>query len=109
MRFYEFDKSNLNMRLTGIIGQVHSRIKDQGYTQKYSLDSLLNILNSKDINIDREDFIDMIKNEPLKNMISDIKGDNVIFKGERSDNTDVESPDKSADTLEKMAKRASKK
>lgn len=109
MRFFEFDANNLNARLTGIIGQVHNRIKDQGYKGEFSLDSLLKILNSKDISIDRTDFIDMIQNEPLKNMIANVKGDRVIFKGESDDDSDAEAPDRSTDTLEKMAKRASKK
>lgn len=109
MRLREFDTDNLKVRLTGIIGQVHSRIKDEGYKKEFSLESLLNILNSKDINIDRNDFIDMIQNEPLKNMISNVKGDRVIFKGESDSDTDAEAPDRSTDTLEKMAKRAAKK
>lgn len=109
MRLHEFDAENLNMRLVAIIGQVHSRIKDEGFTKEYKLDSLLNLLKSKDINIDRETLVDMIDNEPLNNIIANVKGDRVIFKGELDDNTDAESPERSTDTLEKMAKRAAKK
>lgn len=109
MRFREFDSDNLGVRLTGIIGQVHNRIRDAGYKKDFSVTSLLNILNSKDINIDRDEFINMLQDEPLKNMIANVKGDRVIFKGDLDSDSDAESPERSTSTLEKMAKRAVKK
>lgn len=109
MRLHEFDAENFNMRLAAIVSQVHSRIKDEGFTKEYKLDSLLNLLKSKDINVDRETLVDMIDSEPLSNIIANVKGDRVIFKGDLDSDTDAESPERSTDTLEKMAKRAAKK
>ena len=53
----------------------------------------------------------MIEKEPLKNLIANIKGDKVIFKGDEDtgeDDSAVE-PDDTTGTLKKMADRATKK
>jgi hypothetical protein len=111
VKLYEFDAADHDMIvLTGVVSQLYNRIKDTGFDKEYSLRALLSKLSERGLDIDREEFIDMIKNPPLKNLISDIRGNKVIFKGQ-SDSTDseIEAPDASTDTLEKMAKRASKK
>lgn len=51
----------------------------------------------------------MVDEEPLKNLIANVKGDKVIFKGHGDSDSEVEEPDQSTDTLKKMAKRAEKK
>ena len=50
----------------------------------------------------------MIKNPPLSNLIADVKGNDVIFIGDDNPSSDMENPDQTTDTLDKMAKRASK-
>ena len=112
MKLYEFDDNNHDaIMLTGIVSQILSRINDTGFKKEYSLDSLLNTFADKGYDIDREEFLDMIKNPPLKNLISNVKGDNVVFKGEEESTDDSEAVDvdQTSDTLEKMAKRAAKK
>ena len=53
----------------------------------------------------------MIKNPPLKNIIANVQGDRVVFKGEEQETDDnlAVDQDETSDTLEKMAKRAEKK
>lgn len=110
MKLYELDHDDPNeIKLVGIITQIYNRIKDTGFTKKYNLTSLLNTLSDAGIHIDEFDFRDMINDHPLNNLIADIKGDSVIFKGDSDTSTDVEKPHKSTSTLEKMAKKASKK
>lgn len=112
MKLYEFVADDHDaLMLTGIISQILSRIVDTGFKKEYSLTSLLNTLSKKGYTIDREEFIEMISNPPLKNLIANIKGDNIIFKGEVDQQDDSESldTDETSDTLEKMAKRAAKK
>jgi hypothetical protein len=52
----------------------------------------------------------MIKEAPLKNIIDNIQGDSIVFKGEhgKDNKADVES-DKEEKTIDKMAKRAASK
>ncbi len=112
MKLYEFETNDHDaIMLTGIVSQILSRINDTGFKKEYSLDSLLNTFSDKGYDIDREEFLDMIKNPPLKNLISNVKGDKVVFKGEEESTDDSEAVDmdQTSDTLEKMAKRASKK
>lgn len=110
MKLYELDNlDHDSILLTGIVSQILNRIKDTGFDKEYKLDSLLNILSDRGLDIDREEFIDMIKNPPLKNLITNIKGDKIIFKGQDSESDSLNmKPDETSGTLEKMAKRASK-
>lgn len=110
MLLYEFVEDNTDMIvLSGVVSQIHNRIKDTGFDKKYSLESLLNTLSDRGIDLDREKFIELIKHQPLKNMIANVQGDNVIFKGEGSEDSENIDIDSTTGTLEKMAKRAEKK
>lgn len=112
MKLYEFEDIDRDaIRLTGIISQMLSRIEDTGFKKEYNLKSLLNTLSERGYDIDREEFLDMIKNPPLKNIIANIKGDRVIFRGaeEETDDSLAVDKDETSGTLEKMAKRAEKK
>lgn len=111
MLLHEFEVDNRDMiLLTGVISQILNRIEDTGFDRKYSLKSMLNTLSERGLDIDREQFISMIKKQPLSNLISNVKGDTVVFKGEESDEDDeAMAPDDTTDTLEKMAKKAAKK
>lgn len=99
----------MQVKLTGIISQLHGRLNDTATKEPLSLKSLLSILNKNGISLSSEQFRNMIKSEPLSNLIADVKGDDVIFKGDEMPDSDVESPDQTTDTLDKMAHRAAKK
>lgn len=105
------DKSDddLSLRLSAILNQIASRVIDTGSDSRMSLTALLNKLSEFGINITDQQFRDMVDNEPLNNVIADIKGDDVTFIGQRKDTTKAVKPDQSTATLEKMAKRAEKK
>ena len=49
--------------------------------QKYIHPNFLQYLKKFDIIIDKTDLYDMIKQLPLKNLISNIQGDKIVFKG----------------------------
>lgn len=105
------DISSLQVRMVGIITQLYGRIVETGTRKPYSLDALLMMLSEQGVPLNAEQFREMIQVPPLSNLISNVKGNKVIFKGQNdvSGNTDLESPDASSDTLDKMAKRAAKK
>lgn len=110
VKLYEFETDDHDLvKLTGIVSQIHNRIKDTGYDKKFSLEALLNILRDRELDITPEQFIEMSQNSPLKNIIANVSGNSIVFKGESDVSTDVEKPDETTSTLEKMAKRAAKK
>lgn len=107
MRLFEFAQDDpLRVKVAAIATQLMSRLEDSGGTKPMSVESLLNLFDEEHLSISRDDLIDMIKREPLKNIISKIKGDDVLFKG-MTDTDDTEpSKDKTEKTLDKMADRA---
>lgn len=110
MLLYEFIEDNTDMIvLTGVVNQIYNRIKDTGFDKKYSLDALLNTLSDRGLDLDREKFIELTQHQPLKNLIANVEGDKVVFKGESSDDSENTDMDNTTGTLEKMAKRAEKK
>lgn len=83
MRLFEFDdKDPLRTKLVAVTSQLKSRYLDTGSNEPLSTSALLEILKSNDIIIDKSDIYDMVNKEPLSNIIDDIKGDEVIFKGQ---------------------------
>lgn len=103
--------NDMQIKLVGIINQIYGRITDTGTHKPYSLKSLLTTLSNQGITLSPYQFREMIKTPPLNNLIANVKGDDVIFKGQTDvdDNSDVEAPDATTDTLDKMSKRAAKK
>ena len=117
MRLNEFaiseEDDSLRVNLTGIVSQLLGRIQDTGTKKSFSLTAFLNLLSKHGIPIDEDQLRDMVSQEPLKNLISNIKGDQVIFKGgSEDDDGSMDSsmePEDTTGTLKKMANRASKK
>jgi len=100
----------LPVKLTAIVSQIHSSSNDQGFKKPFSLKAMLNKLRDNDISLSAQQFREMIEEAPLKNLIANVKGDDIIFKGDKDTSDDeLETPDSSTDTLDKMAKRASSK
>lgn len=110
MKLYEFDSDiDEETIVSGIVGQMYNRSRDTGFEKPYSLKVILSALAKRGINLDRELFIKMTENPPLDNIIYDIRGDDVIFKGMSDDqDSEEQDADKQANTLEKMADRAGK-
>lgn len=111
MLLREFDDDSTDaVLLTGIVSQIYNRVKDTGFDKKYRLESILQTLSDRGIDLDRDTFIKMSQRQPLKNLIANVEGDSVVFKGASSDSdSEASDMDATTGTLEKMAKRAEKK
>lgn len=115
MKLYEFDFGTSDETiLTGVVGQILNRIKDTGFKKEYSLKTVLGQLQDRGLDVDENLFLKMIEHPPLKNIIDSIQNGKIIFKGQSGEEvTDVTSKqddaERQADTLEKMAKKATKK
>lgn len=107
MRLYEFVEDDpLRVKLQAVAEQLKDRVIDAGVS--ISTDELLNFLKDNDINVDKSDLYDIVKKEPLVNIIDNVNKDEVIFKGQEGEEelTGTPKPDETAKTLSSMAKRA---
>jgi hypothetical protein len=71
-------------------------------------DQLLDYFQDYDIILDVTDLYNMIQVPPLKQVIANIKGDEVIFKGQPDGSDNPEQKTEQEKTVAKMAKKAMK-
>ena len=108
MRLYEFAEANpLVTRLVAVSDQLLSDLSDPETQAGMTVDDLLTYFQKYDIVLDQNDLYNMIKLPPLKNIISNIQGDKVIFKGAES--MDGETPDDKSNVVASMAAKAASK
>jgi hypothetical protein len=108
MRLFEFASSDpLRVKLTSVVSQLKSRYMDTNSVEPPSVDTLLALLKKNDIIISKSDLFDMIKKEPLVNIIKDVKQNNVIFKGMKPHEDNMPDDD-SEKIVSKMASKALK-
>lgn len=107
MRLFELDNPNpLLVRLVAVTSQLTSDIDSGAEHSDWTVDELLNYYKDNDIILAKDDLYDMIKKPPLKNKISNIQGDKVIFKGQE---TPVEpDEDENKKVIDQMAHKAMK-
>ena len=98
----------LRVKLVGVLSQLRGRIQDTGANSKITLKAVLSKLRESGITLTAEQLRDMISQPPLKNIIANITGDEVVFKGQTQSDTAAIDAEQSDATLEKMAKRAAK-
>ena len=107
MRLFELSNPNpLLVRLVAVTSQLSSDIDSGVEHSDWTVDELLDYYKSNDIILAKDDLYDMIKKPPLKNKISNIQGDKVIFKGQE---TPVEpEEEESKKVVKQMAQKAMK-
>jgi len=104
MRLFEFAQDDpLRVKLTAISSQLESRYKNQD--QPLPVEFFLDILRKNNIAVDENDIYDIIKKEPLVNIIDSIEGGNVIFKGQAGAQGEEQGPDQNQKTLQSMASK----
>ena len=109
MRLFEFADSNpLRVKLAAVVSQLKSRIEDTNTTEPMTTDAFLELLANNGIQLEKSDLYDMVKKDPLSNLIQNINGHEVIFKGQTSNEEGDLDPGENEKTREKMAKSAMK-
>ena len=105
MRLFEFDPQNaLATKIVAATDQLKTDLDNGKIQPNWSLDKLLDYFQRYDIILDPKDLYNMIKQPPLKNVISNIQGDKVVFKGQASS---TEMPqDQSKQVVAQMAQSA---
>jgi len=111
MLLFEFDTSrDNNADLVALTNQLEQQI-DSGEINpdSYTLDELLDYFQQYDIILDADDLYTMIKEPPLKDLIHNIQGDKIVFKGHAGDLGLDQPEDQDKKTVKQMAKHALKK
>lgn len=84
MRLFEFaDDDPLRVKLTAVASQLKERYLETNSEKPLSTDAFLNILQQNNVDVEKSDLYDMVKKEPLVNIIQNINKDEVIFKGQK--------------------------
>ena len=110
MKLFEFaDDNPLRVKLVAVVSQLKSRMQDTNNQEPMSTDAFLNLLKQNGVDIDISDLYDMVKKDPLVNIIKNINRHQVVFKGQESGDEESDlQPGENEKTLEKMAKSAMK-
>lgn len=104
MRLFEFaDGDPLRIKLAAVTKQLQDRVEKSGTT--ISTDQLLSFLRDNDIVLDKADLFDIVKKDPLKNVIKNVNKDEVIFVGQE----DELAPEPEAGDAEKVRQQMAKK
>jgi len=107
MFLFEFTGADpLLVKLVAVTSQLTSDIDSGLQHSDWTVDELLNYYRQNDIMLSKDDLYDMVKNPPLNNKITNIEGDNVIFKGQESSVEPDEEDSKKV--VKQMAKKAMK-
>ena len=113
MLLFEFDQKQDSAMITQIVAltnQLEQEIEDgEVDPNNYSVDDLLDYFQEYDIILDVDDLYNMIKVPPLKDVITNIQGDKVVFKGYQGVKPEKPHGGDSEDTVKQMAKHALKK
>lgn len=106
MRLYEFVEDDpLRVKLQAVANQLKDRVIDSGQT--ISTDELLNYFKDNDVIIDKADLFDIVKKEPLVNIIHNVNKDEVLFKGQEGAEQ-LSAPPKPSDNKKTLATMAKK-
>jgi len=109
MRLYEFvDDNPLRVKLVALTDQLKDRFMELDPDEPVKVDDFLEYLRRHDIVIDKGDFYDIVKEEPLRNMIRNVKGQDIYFKGQTINDQPVGAPEASK-IIKSMASKQAKK
>jgi|APCry1669188970_1035186.scaffolds.fasta_scaffold04353_6 FMN-dependent NADH-azoreductase len=93
-------------RLVAITDQLKSELDSKKIDPQMNVDQLLKYLSDYDIVVDVSDLYNMIQKPPLKNIIDNIQGDQVIFKGQGAGAGEAEDETQSQQVVQQMAQNA---
>lgn len=112
MRLYELDNSKEYVtKITFLSDQLKNEIQKGLISPNFTVDMLLDYFRKYNVVLDKSDLYNMVLTYPLKNVISNIQGDKVVFKGMPQEPSvpDAPPPEKSQEIVSKMAQKAAGK
>ncbi len=112
MRFFEFANSEgpIVAKIVTVTDQLKQDLYDGKIKAPWTVDQLLDYYQKYDVILDRQNLYNMILTEPMKEVIANIQGNQVIFKGMQAGAApESPTPEKSKDIVSKMAHKAAGK
>lgn len=105
MRLFELDAQNaLATKIVAATDQLKTDLEKNKVQPNWTLDKLLRYFENYGVILDPVDLYNMIKQEPLKSVVTNIQGDQVIFKGQATSNQMPQ--DQSKEVVAQMAQSA---
>jgi hypothetical protein len=109
MRLFEFDDDNVTVaKIVALTNQLKDDLDNGKIGDDYTVDRLLDYFQDYDVILDVTDLYNMIQTPPLKDLIKNIQGDRVVFRGQKEDTVDKPPTPDNDKTVARMAKRAMK-
>lgn len=107
MRITEVSKGSELDRISALAKFLIDRSDDTAAPKKISTNAFLNLAHGMGISLTRGQLIDLVQQDPLRQLITSVQPDEIKFKGsDASPGTDQMSVDQARDTVNKMAKSA---
>ena len=108
MRLFEFaDDDPLRIKLAVVAKKLQDRAIQNG--RPMDTDEFLNFLSGQGITLEKEDLYDIVKKEPLSNIIQNVNKDQVIFKGQAGEEEGTFGAEPKVDDAEKVRQQMAKK
>jgi hypothetical protein len=109
MRLFELDANiGIGPKIVAITDQLKTDLDNGKLNFGMTTDQLLDYFQDYDIILDVTDLYNMIQVPPLKQVITNIQGDKVVFKGQSDDSENPEQETDQEKTVADMAKNAMK-
>lgn len=109
MLIREFQEPSVDSaKLASLAQFLISRSDDRAAPKKISVGAFLKLAQDQGISLTQDSLINMSQRPPLSNLIRNIQGDEILFKGDDTPD-DTMSVDQAQKTVDSMAKRATKK
>jgi hypothetical protein len=111
MHLYELVNDPKLVKLIAAVDQFNTALDSKRITDNWTIDKLLTYFRKFDLTLSRDDLYSMIQTKPLKNVVSNIEGDTVVFKGlpQQPQQTEAPPPEQSQEVVAQMAKSAMNK
>lgn len=111
MYLFEFTDQEKLIKILAATDQLKSDLESGKITNNWKTEELLKYFRDHDVVLSKDDLYNMIQRKPLKHVIANIQGPEVIFKGlpQQPKAQDTPPPEQSKDVVAKMAKHAQSK
>lgn len=108
MYLFELDDQERLIKILAASDQLKSDLESGKITSNWDIDTLLKYFREREIILSKDDLYNMIQRKPLKNVIANIQGPEVVFKGlpQQPAVQDPPPPEQSKDVVAKMAQHA---
>lgn len=109
MRLFELEADpGLATKLVAVTDQLKTDLDNGKLNFGMTTDQLLDYFQDYDIILDVTDLYNMIQVPPLKQVVKNIQGDKVVFKGQTDDSDNPDQKSEQEKTVAQMAKKAMK-